>query len=601
MFFVTSGDRRGGGARPGGGSFLIRTVTVARLALSRFRHVGGGARVAAGGAAGSRLGQGIAEVTIPAGGPVARQVSHARAGRRRGSPRGGGPGRARLPRGRAAGGVGREAAGVLRRGPRSAPRARDPALSRLRAGAVHGGGAVRVHDAGGRDRLGARGPARGAGRRRGQAERAGDPHRTAPGHRGPGAVRARRAGPRPAGRGVPGRPRAPRPRHVPPGRAVPAARHRRRRQGRARRGRGRRPDPVPAGRRIPRHRDRARRKAHRPEDERGPGIRAAAAGAEPVLPAGRARHHRRRRPHRESPRQAHLRGAPGALRLHGQAEHPGAMGRDRRPGLGLRPRPARDGGEGHGRRERRTIQVMDAPAHIARRFPHARQVALTERYVTRTVRVRKGKRWVRRQVKSAIAVFIITSLDAREAAPEHIAGYVRGHWTIENKVHWVRDVTFREDASRVRTGPKPRIMATLRNLAMGLIRQAGYTKIAATIRRIRYDTALLLSILGLSNPSLPAEKTLRVTLIPSGDPQDPGYRRLRYSRYADLSGRPDKSAYADSRIMPICAWKLVVQGRLCWRGRHNSEPVTLDDFRGAVSDIRSCGLPVAGARKGEMS
>ncbi len=44
-------------------------------------------------------------------------------------------------------------------------------------------------------------------------------------------------------------------------------------------------------------------------------------------------------------------------------------------------------------------------------------------------------------------------------------------------------------------------MATLRNLAIGLIRQAGYTKIAATIRQIRYDTALLLSILGLSNPS----------------------------------------------------------------------------------------------------
>jgi predicted transposase YbfD/YdcC len=157
--------------------------------------------------------------------------------------------------------------------------------------------------------------------------------------------------------------------------------------------------------------------------------------------------------------------------------------------------------KGHGRRERRTIQVMDAPAHITRRFPHARQVALIERYVTRTVRVRKGKRWVRKQVKSAIAAFIITSLDAREAAPAHIAGYVRGHWTIENKVHWVRDVTFSEDASRVRTGPKPRIMATLRNLAVGLIRQAGYTRIAATIRRIKYDTALLLSILGLSNPS----------------------------------------------------------------------------------------------------
>ena len=94
--------------------------------------------------------------------------------------------------------------------------------------------------------------------------------------------------------------------------------------------------------------------------------------------------------------------------------------------------------KGHGRRERRTIQVMDAPAHITARFPCARQAALIERYVTRTVRVRKGKRWVRKQVKSAVAVFIITSLDAREASPVHIAGYVRGHWTIENKVHWVR-------------------------------------------------------------------------------------------------------------------------------------------------------------------
>jgi predicted transposase YbfD/YdcC len=157
--------------------------------------------------------------------------------------------------------------------------------------------------------------------------------------------------------------------------------------------------------------------------------------------------------------------------------------------------------KGHGRRERRTIQVTDAPAHIRRRFPHARQVALIERYVTRTVRVRKGKRWVRKQVKSAVAVFIITSLDAREASPAHIAGYVRGHWTIETKVHWVRDVTLREDSSRVRTGPRPRIMATLRNLAIGLIRQAGYTKIAATIRKIKHDTALLIAILGLGTPS----------------------------------------------------------------------------------------------------
>jgi predicted transposase YbfD/YdcC len=157
-------------------------------------------------------------------------------------------------------------------------------------------------------------------------------------------------------------------------------------------------------------------------------------------------------------------------------------------------------GRRHGRREKRTIQVLDAPAHIRRRFPHARQVALTGRYVTRFIRVKKGKRLVTKAVQSAVAVFIITSLDRREAAPHHIAAYVRGHWTIENKVHWVRDVTFGEDASRVRTGSRPRVMATLRNLAIGLIRQAGYTKIAATIRKIKYDTSLLIAVLGLRTP-----------------------------------------------------------------------------------------------------
>jgi predicted transposase YbfD/YdcC len=108
--------------------------------------------------------------------------------------------------------------------------------------------------------------------------------------------------------------------------------------------------------------------------------------------------------------------------------------------------------KGHGRRERRTIQAMNAPAHITKRFPHARQVALIERYVTRTIRARKGKRWVRKQVKSAIAVFIITSLDAREAAPEHIAGYVRRHWTIENKVHQASETLRRFMTSRPRCG-----------------------------------------------------------------------------------------------------------------------------------------------------
>jgi predicted transposase YbfD/YdcC len=158
--------------------------------------------------------------------------------------------------------------------------------------------------------------------------------------------------------------------------------------------------------------------------------------------------------------------------------------------------------KGHGRRERRTIRILPAPPDLG--FPAAAQVFLIERYTTRTVRQRRkgSRKYSTKQVQSAVAVLGVTSLSAREAAPQHLAAYVRGHWAIENKIHWVRDVTFREDASQVNTRFRPRIMATFRNLAIGLIRQAGYTKIAATIRRIRSDPHLLLTVLGLRIPSL---------------------------------------------------------------------------------------------------
>ncbi|MGH3701469.1 MAG: transposase [Pseudonocardiaceae bacterium] len=96
-----------------------------------------------------------------------------------------------------------------------------------------------------------------------------------------------------------------------------------------------------------------------------------------------------------------------------------------------------------------------------------------------------------------MAALCITSLSAREAAPEHLAGYVHGHWSIDNTIHWVRDVTYREDASRVRTASQPRIMVTLHNFTVGLIRQAGHTKITATIRQIRHNPHPLPTILGL--------------------------------------------------------------------------------------------------------
>ncbi len=153
---------------------------------------------------------------------------------------------------------------------------------------------------------------------------------------------------------------------------------------------------------------------------------------------------------------------------------------------------------GHGRDETRIHEVMDAPASIKGLFPRVRQAARITRIITRTVTTRHGRERVTSTKTSTETVYIVTSLTAREAAPRHIAAYVRGHWAIENKVHWVRDVTLREDASKVRAASRPRVLATLRNLAIGLIRQSGRTGIAATIRDAEWDKTLLLALLRLT-------------------------------------------------------------------------------------------------------
>ena len=59
---------------------------------------------------------------------------------------------------------------------------------------------------------------------------------------------------------------------------------------------------------------------------------------------------------------------------------------------------------------------------------------------------------------------------------------VRGHWGIENRLHWVRDVTFDEDRCQIRTGAAPQVMAALRNLVIGLFRLSGLRNIAAALR-----------------------------------------------------------------------------------------------------------------------
>ena len=136
---------------------------------------------------------------------------------------------------------------------------------------------------------------------------------------------------------------------------------------------------------------------------------------------------------------------------------------------------------GHGRRVRRTVQAVEAPAWID--FPGAAQVVRIRRTTTTAKRGSTGGNG-RAKKKTTEVVHLICSLPMDQAQPEAVASWARGHWAIENRLHWVRDVVFDEDRHQLRTGNGPQIMAALRNLAISLIRLAhGATApIAATTR-----------------------------------------------------------------------------------------------------------------------
>ncbi len=91
----------------------------------------------------------------------------------------------------------------------------------------------------------------------------------------------------------------------------------------------------------------------------------------------------------------------------------------------------------------------------------------------------------------------VSSLAKQIASAADLLRYVRGQWEIENRLHWVRDVTFDEDRSQVRRGSGPQMMASLRNLAISLLRLAGATNIASTTRHLGRFSNKSLRLLGL--------------------------------------------------------------------------------------------------------
>jgi len=142
---------------------------------------------------------------------------------------------------------------------------------------------------------------------------------------------------------------------------------------------------------------------------------------------------------------------------------------------------------GHGRVELRTLKAVTV-GHFG--FPHAAQVVQVTRR-TRDLHT-STRRW------QTVTIYAVTSLPFAQASPARLADLVRGHWTIENGLHWVRDVTFAEDASQLRTGAGPHAMATLRNLAIAVLSRAGPVNLAAALRRHARDPRRPLATLGIS-------------------------------------------------------------------------------------------------------
>jgi predicted transposase YbfD/YdcC len=129
---------------------------------------------------------------------------------------------------------------------------------------------------------------------------------------------------------------------------------------------------------------------------------------------------------------------------------------------------------GHGRAESRSVKVIDLDGHpAAALFPHA----------ARAIKVVRRRREQRTGRTTTEIVYAVTSLTYRQADPGLLAAWIQGHWGIENRVHHIRDVTQGEDASRIRAGTGPEVMAVLRNTALNLHRLDGHTNIASAQRR----------------------------------------------------------------------------------------------------------------------
>jgi predicted transposase YbfD/YdcC len=111
--------------------------------------------------------------------------------------------------------------------------------------------------------------------------------------------------------------------------------------------------------------------------------------------------------------------------------------------------------------------------------------------------VRREVTHLKKNKQTTEIAYGITSLTPDEAPPDRLLELNRMHWSIENSLHWVRDETFGEDRSQIRTGNAPRVMATLKNLVITILRRCGATNIAKAVRRLSFAINRALTVIGL--------------------------------------------------------------------------------------------------------
>lgn len=147
--------------------------------------------------------------------------------------------------------------------------------------------------------------------------------------------------------------------------------------------------------------------------------------------------------------------------------------------------------QGHGRVENRwllAVSVSDTAPEALRSWPGVAQAFIIERQI-----------WKKKQrVGQRECVYGITSLPREQAGPTDLLRLVRGHWRIETRSHYIRDVTFGEDASLVRTGKLPQVLALLRTTAISRLRADGVKNLAKETRRLAAQAWDCLRLLGIA-------------------------------------------------------------------------------------------------------